>query len=370
MSHEIKKTNTVYKQLAWIPWVLFPLLAFGSLEYHLKKHEYQVEYGWTKVDDIAGNKNLDFMFIGTSRTACAINDKAFYETVGPHIDDPDGWFYGQNKGTGGTRLIYHYLGLRNVLEENPYQFKNTYFLIEAPAGFPEFSYWSDNWVYSTMENLVINDIRSNDVPKLLTTNTPLNDRLDMTMRYTLRDWTTYDSRERVRAEFYGWGTNLIEKSLTKVFGVKKQELPPIEDIVMGGFVSSNPEVAANADKILEHCLAQEDDYLNRPWQDWDNTILNEMVEMIRSYGGTVILYDVPQVTFLEDNVYHAPRRHDDRIAFEKWRAKKDIPLIKADFDYTDADFPDHMHLGAKKGKVFSEALGEVFIEEVLKADKE
>lgn len=350
-------------RLKWtmLLWVLAPVVVLVALEAHFRSVNYNFTMGWHTVDDVAGTRNLDYIFIGTSRTICAVDEQTFLDQIEKRTGHE---VYGHNMGAGGNRLIWHYLGIRYLYEEAPLQMKNTVFLIEAPGQLPEYMYWEDNWVYPRMEQLIVPTMREKDLDELWESDMAVNNKLDLSLRYLFKDWTTFAAREKARWEFLDAGTKTVEKGLEWIAGRPKPEDELIENLEFRGNVQGDPDVVRNAERLLADYKLREQEQLSRPWEDWEDTILQDIVDYVQERGGHVVFFEVPQPSTFDD-IYKSEQREIDREKFLAWAEKNGTPLITPDFEYDDGDFPDHFHLGARQAIGYSRALADKYLEQLV-----
>jgi len=358
--------ETVRPMPIWV-WILVPLAVIIGFELSIQDTGITFNMGWHTVDDVANAKKIDYLFVGTSRTLAAVDEATFTDEIWQQTGQG---LYGQNMGVGGVRLVWHYLGLRNLYQQaqdDPQlrqQLQGTTVLIEAPGELPEHMYWTDNWVYPTYEQLLIPNLRSRDLGPLWSSTMPLNLKIDLTLRFLFHDWDTFTFRGRIRHEFIRHGGMMVERLLAAVTGIERGEDEKIQDLNFRGNIKGDPDVARNAERLLAEWKFREQKKLQRAWRNWEETILADIVKTVQQGGGDVAFYDIPQPSGFDD-IYHTEQRNADRRAFYKAAEKWGTPVLKPDFEYTDDDFPDHFHLSGSESMPYSRALARAFVREVM-----
>src|SRR5512136_1011011 len=107
LSRETKFFRLVFK----FQWIVIPLLIWIAVEYALRKSDISLPRWYSRAETIARQRNVDFLFIGSSKVAAAFIENRFdiymSEQLGRKI-------VSINLGQGFSTPQLHYLGLRNL----------------------------------------------------------------------------------------------------------------------------------------------------------------------------------------------------------------------------------------------------------------
>ncbi len=349
------------RYLLWIGAFVFIIYVF---EMSFRESILSQTFGYEKTVAVAGNRYVSFIFTGTSRTLHAVDEDLIMNKVGKELGRD---WYGRNLSGGGNKIDNHYLGLRNLFRENPEYLQNTIVFIETPDELPEHMYWSDSWTFDDYKRNLIPNLRLEDMLPLFKSSTKLNTKLHLMINFLLYDWRSFESRYVLRHEFLAARSRDLAAWMEKIGGrAPKEEVIENIDENLGRNVKVDKEVLRNADVMLEQFIARNQEILFRPWDDWEDTVIDDIVDVVQSHGGQVVFFDVPQHSNYNGIYYEYETRDNDRKAFREYLKKKGCIYIKADFNYTDSDFPDKFHLGQTQSKPYSEALADQIIEKVLK----
>ncbi len=341
-----------------LPYLIIPALVLLGVEYKVREWRWQEQYDWGGMDKVAGSKPIEKVFIGTSRTLYGIDQDVFAQGVGAATGRAP---YVVNMGSGGTRLMYSYFGLRNLLERSPAQTQRLDLFIECPGGMPMYNTWNDIWFYPTMEGAIVPHLRWSDMGRLWSSSMTREEKLDLTVRFIGFSSVIFTKRGTVRAIFLLRGIAAVNSAYMLIAPERtKAVLDEGKGADMRTGQGPDMDVVRNEDYFFNIWKSQDKWNLDREWRDWDKTILADLIDMVRANGGRVYFYHIPQTERQE--AYFA-ERVEDLAAFRAQAAKWGTPYLHSDFAYSDEDFPDRFHLGKQASVEYTKAL----VEEYLKA---
>lgn len=349
------------RAMQWLIWILIPVIGFAVTESKLRESYIAFTAGWHTVSQMSGDKHIDAIFIGTSRTFYGVDEERFSSELSKLTGRR---FFSYNIGAGDTRLTFNYMGLRNLYHQHPAQVRGCIIFIEAPGGIPEYLLWTDEWTYQRAEQLLVPNMQWEDLPRLWRSHMTTEKKLDMTTRFLFFGTITFAQRHIIRYEFFLKGQQFTEGLLLDL-GAKPRESTELRtDKFLREGIKTVEDINRNAKKLFDDYYIREKDMLERPWREWDKSILGDLVTMVQRNGGRVVFFEIPQ-TSMFDRIYHTPMREEDRIAFEKQAAIWGTPILRTNLVYTDEDFPDHFHLSTEKSPEFSALLARKYAETVL-----
>jgi hypothetical protein len=343
-------------------WILVPALVYFAAEDRFRGSSWDQTFGWHTIPAVTGGKHIDSLFFGTSRTAAAVCEEDFAQRVANTTGQPH---YAYNMGAGETRLVFHYFGLRNLYKDSPRQLKGTTLFIEAPSGLPEYMFWTDAWIYPRAERNLIPVLRDDDLSRLWRADESVEKRLDLSIRYLLWSQRLFSMRHVFRHESLALGAKWMEGVLLHL-GARAPESQSgftEEELRIRGGIQADPAITRDAERVFKKYCEREKNVLNRPWQRWQDTILQDIVDLVHANGGHVVFFEVPQPTIF-NRIYGSSLREKDRAVFRAWADQVGATLVRADFVYTDADFPDNFHLAASLCGAYSTSLADAYVMEM------
>ncbi len=352
-----------WRVLNAVMYVAVPLVVFVVLEMLVAQREPEpwVSYDYNEAAAIAEGKHVDIMAVGSSRVIAGFDEHTFRHRL-RELTGQD--FVVQNMGSPGRRLIYHYLGLRNLFRDHPEQYRGTTFLIEAPFGLPEYQLRSDEWIYPNFPQHSIANIEPADLPEIFCTHAPFERKLDVTLRVMFKPSELLSNRLRTRNDVLQAGTNWTERVLEKLTENDSRASMINYDINPRGGLRTEFAQEQYADRMVRQWMEDEKEELLRPWRDWDQSVLGDIVHLVQENGGKIVFFEMPMHSITSD-IYHSDVHLVDRELFQRQAQEWETPIIETPFEYTDEDFPDKVHLSIDLLPVFSNMLAETYAEDIL-----
>jgi hypothetical protein len=259
-----------------------------------------------------------------------------------------------NLGQGYSSIQEHYLGLRNLLNKYPKSFHDFTVFLEAPgetANLLYYSQWTDNWINSDQVQLVVPLLRSTDIiPFWMSGSGSPAIKTYITLKYYLNPFKLVRFKERIK-----------EKLETKV---KEMIQPPSPgqkiDLSESGGVKTNPGDIEKI-RVSAERFAREQTDAQKPFSNWDETVLADLIGLIKSHNGKVIFFKMP-VSSVQLKVFRTKIHRDNKVLFKRQLKKWGAVILYPDFSYTDDDFPDLWHLRNSRCAEFSGKLAQAYID--------
>lgn len=347
-------TKRAWKNINLLLYIVLPLLAFGILELAVRErppNPYE-HYGYTGAPEEAAGKPVDLVAVGTSRVLAGILEE---ELAGELKEQTGRDWHVQNLGAPQRKLVYHYLGLRNLYKEHPDLYKGATVLIEAPSLLPEHMYWRDDWIYPGFAQMFLDNMHVQDLAGLMMTHAPLEQRLDVIIRFAMQWSELFSTRLRTRQDFLNWGTDFAEEFLDEAALFDSRQQMINLDINPRGGIRTEFLHRQLIERIYRQWLEDDRETLFRDWQEWDKTVLADIVKLVRANDGQVVFFEMP-LSSLNDLLYGAEGREEDRASFLAQAKEWGIPVVETSFASTDEDLPDWIHLSRPKAEEFSKVL--------------
>ncbi len=302
---------------------------------------------------------VDFVFIGSSRVASAIDENAFADVMAAYVGHPVRVL---NLGRGDSTAAEQALGLRALDQSMPRSARKYVLFIEAPGGLPDplmQGTWKDPWVFPAAKGLIVRMLRGQDIGPMWSSHMGFGTKLQLSVEWLLQrsDLVTYKD---------GWHDIIINKSTTELSrGLGKVD-PSLNDtssqpanLRSAGGIRTDP---AGVELAREEAIATKNQDLSTQtaWGNWDGQIIADIVRRHEAEGGQVVFYDMPLSSYFQ-RTYATTTRAGDRAVFTKWEDQIGTPHVHPHFATSDADFPDLWHMSASLAPVFTRALAQAWL---------
>ncbi|MGE5340928.1 MAG: hypothetical protein ACM3SY_05535 [Candidatus Omnitrophota bacterium] len=338
-----------------LQWVVIPFLLLAVANYGVR-HLVPTGPAWYEQAEINARNQPDHMpdviFIGSSRVAAAINNEAFDRRMSQLTGRK---IVSLNFGQGYSTIQEHYLGMRNLLKRYSKPYKPFTVLIEAPGEMVNIKYykrWTDDWINNGETQLLVPLLHVSDFLFFLKSSTDKsNDKTYVAFKYLTKSIDLIRYRERTKAKIDRTFKNLLEPPAPK-------NIAPQPDLTQRGGIKTDPKalemIRASAVTFANEMLSEQRDF-----QNWDQTVLADLIRLIESYNGTVVFYTMP-ASSVYSRVFNTNLHQKNKATFKKQLKKWNIPLLYPEFSYTDEDFPDLWHMKLSRSFEFSEKLADAY----------
>jgi hypothetical protein len=338
-------------------WVVIPLLLFLVLECTVRFWGSSGPVFWDIVEQSVQPGAVHFLFIGSSRVAASIDEKLFEEELLRQRPHPARAI---NVGTGYSYLLQHYLGLRNALRRYPEPLRGCVVFVETAAGLPEYSTVDGSeWYFDGRPDLLTQVLRLEDFPTMWVSAMPLEDKWHLSFRWLTRGSLLLARGHGVAMRVLAQTSDRLGEKIVSALPGIRTESPRPADLTTDGGVRTDQEGIALARRLaLESARREMSD--QRPLGKWTETVLEQIVVLVRQAGGQVVFYEMPL-----HSVQAAPRRTairmDDVASFRVQAAAWGASFLLPEFTFTDDDFPDLWHLKRSRAREFTAALARAWV---------
>jgi hypothetical protein len=293
--------------------------------------------------------HVDYLFLGSSRVAAAIDPAVFMKKNPGKIAIVAGRGY----STPGIQ----FQALNKRISEYPNYLKGANVLLEYPG--PDIftkQFDDDKWkVYEpmiagekAMPHLLLPYIGLKDLFYYLSeSKNSFPVKLDLTLLYFISCYRTFSYiKEKVPGK-------ILSNEL--IFGKSKQR----KYIESGGIRNDNIILARQ--KAKEVAILEKQKIENNPlytFNELNKSSLSVINNLIINHGGKLFLYKMPLSSVIT-NIYKSDQAKANIIVFEDWLRANNIEIINNEkFKYDDSDFPDLWHLRPERRAEFSVLLYE------------
>jgi hypothetical protein len=299
-----------------------------------------VPYGYEAAAREARRADLRFVFVGSSRTAAAIDPVAFVREPALRLPPTA---TATNQGRGYSTFVEDYFGLRRLADARPGGLADVVVFVEAPGGVPRLEPWSDSWVHPAYPELLSRVIVVTDLPRFWReSDTPAGTKAFVTgalLSPALLLW--------------GKGQDVVTAVLARIV---PRLLPARADLAGAGGVlvdeASLQRVRAAVVRAADEAMAAQAPITA---DVAERSVLHDIVRLVGEQGGRVVLYRVPVSSVLRaPSATAVGRANAETVArvVEGWS----VPILAPEFPTTDDDFPDLSHLRASRAAEFSRSL--------------
>jgi hypothetical protein len=287
---------------------------------------------------------VDFVFVGSSRVAAAINSDAFAQEVSREAGTR---VRAINIGRGYTTLAEHYLLLRALYQECAANLKGATVLIEAAEGLPEFSTLRDPWVHPDQPGLIVPVIDGAHVLRMwMGSATPLHDKIEVSVRLL----QVVDYIDGKRRRLLAIGNSLLRRINDRITDGNRSVDSSVDLSSSGGVLTDRAAVARARKLAVE--LATTAKAHQVAVENWSATVLMDINALVRAYDGRVVVFRMP-LSSVQRAPLSTPTRRADAESFRREAFGAGVEYLPVTFSTTDEDFPDYWHLRKSRADEFS-----------------
>lgn len=344
---------------AFLLWIALPLLLLLSLEALVRKLDRGsfARAAWYEgASDRLAQGQIDFLFIGTSRTASGFLPSTWEEEIEKATRRD---VVCVNLGRAFSGPVSHYFGMRELVRRYPEKMRACTVSIEMSAGIPSFSgSWNEPWFIEGNSQLVVDYMDRKDLKRFLRTpQHTFEEKAGVVSRYLGRGSALISGRRRLQQTIEWHGLRLTRAVITALGhegATAREDLPQNRQLRVdaGG-------IHFQRDLILER-VRPESLAAQRPLAPWESRVICQTAAELRAHGVRVVFHDVPVPSYVW-TACSTPVRLADRAAFDRWTAALGIQQLESGIEVTDKDFPDLSHLRAARIEQYTRALARNYL---------
>lgn len=306
------------------------VLAFGVTEGVLRAGVYERPRWYPRAIETLDGRPARFLFIGSSRVSAAIDVRRFASATGAPED------LTLNVGQGFSTVTAHALGIRRLSELG--LLRGTTVFVEAPQGVADTSTWATPWYQIEGAHFLMSVIEGRDLPGLWRSSQSVEEKLGASGRWLLSPSWIAVYREDIRV-----------KALARTYALTGLSAAPPPDDQRG--------VRRDVDdlgRIRASAIGAGQKMALAPVvPDWSATVTAWIVRRVQESGGHVVLYEMPMSSPMA--ILSSAQEQNARTLAEQ-AARWNVPILRADAAFGEADFPDLWHLSIPASWRFSDAL--------------
>lgn len=303
------------------------------------------------VSDRMESGRVNFLFIGTSRTASGFVPHVFEEEVEAETGET---VAALNLGRAFSGAVAHYFGCRELLRRHPEGMRGCTVSLEMSAGLPAFhGTWDDAWFFPGNTQLIVDYMSWSDLVRFLRTDAGFEAKAGVLARWLGRGSALVSGRRSIQQRVDWGGVRTVRAVLAKL-GARSAPSSGAELPANRQARTDFGGVQLQRDLILER-TGPEALAAQLPLGSWDDQVFCQLARMLDEHGVRVLFHDVPVPSYVWE-VNDTEIRVADRSAFGKWRADHGIREVRASMELTDEDFPDLSHLRASRVGEYSRGL--------------
>jgi hypothetical protein len=310
--------------------IVNPLYDYQVNSYTIDKRGYSIKrlYFPDKID------NIEYLFIGSSRMAAAIDINEIIRRTSDTI-------VVVNAGKGYLTGSVHYWALKKMIANNPKILNNSKVIVEIAGGM---NFTED----FTKEKFEIYD----GYPHFFLPHMNFHLFIDF-LKYS-------KCKPSTKLQLVGLYCSSLYRTLPFIRDKLKEKLIPIkgsEKLADEGGIKTDLKSIEHARQLMIEYAKEELEQqkyltpLNE--QDLDKSVLAAIHKLIVDNGGQLILLEFP-IHSVEMAIYTTELNKKNKKTFYNWTKNRSIPIITVnDFIYSDIDFPDYGHLASDRRVEFT-----------------
>jgi len=346
----------------WI-WTLIPLLILVGAELlaHRLVHKSVLNRTWYRgALDTAASQNLDFIFVGTSRTMSGIDIGVWEQETERALGEDLVCF---NLGRAYAGPVAHHFGLRELVEQYPERMRGCTVLIEFSAGLPEYTWdWDHQWFFAGNTQLIVDYMKFSDFRRFLALPNSFDCEVALATRYFGRPFNLMAGRRVIQQAVDYRGQRALRGLLSNLgagYRITDSQSGSLENPRL----RTDPQGVEQLRKIIRSRVDPTELARQESLTPWEDRIVCQTAEYLLEHGVRVAFYEVVVPSYVW-SVHGTEVRRKDRLAFSKWAEAHEIPIIESRFAITDGDFPDLSHLRADKVPDYTRSMVGAFLRTV------
>jgi hypothetical protein len=275
--------------------------------------------------------HVDYLFIGSSTTAAAINAEIFKtsdQTVAV------------NAARGYSTPSIHYNALKRLVSTKKDGLKGTIVLLELSGSYiyeqnADYNYTA----HKGMPHLLLPHI-NNPIKIFTASNNDLKTKSYLLALYLSSSLRTLPFiRERIKQKFVVRKKKSREDRLANEGGIRNDKLEKMRTTILKNI------------SIEKYTTGQ-----LLTTEVFNKSILSEINKLVTSSGGNLVLFTMPTSSQVQE-IYNTDIMKRNENIFKAWARQNDINIITVDnFYFSDEDFPDIAHLSITRRDEFSKLL--------------
>ena len=337
---------------SWAQWGILPVLVWVAAENYFAAWVVPREGGYVSESASPDREKIDFVFVGSSRVAAALDPTAFaaeYERVSGRT------VRALNLGGGGRDHRLHLFGLRNLFADYPERFGGCTVLLEAPFGlahhYPLDTAWFAKGQWPSRQ--VVSQIRTEDLADIWRAHPSWIQRAKFAGLAIQRSVQTLYFR-RLIGRSLRWKVDEVAEAVAARVGLRHRSQVPDLDLYARGGIRTDRDAVDDA-VVAARTLVRQDAETQVSFGTWHGTALEGLKDLVRENGGGLILFETQMASELE-KLYTSSTRQEDARTLEREITAWGVPILRIPFRYADEDFPDLWHLRRSLADGFSRRL--------------
>lgn len=257
-----------------------------------------------------------------------------------------------NIGLGGSTLGIHYIALQEKLKHDPNALRGANVFIESLFGQPNILTWKHEWPNSVASCGPY--IRPQDIPRLLHSSSPADVKFQLAASALFKSTLLVPEFQQKANRN---GENLVNVGFLGIRSLLYPNRPVMKEDTeissSGSIRTDNAGIRNTRAFVLAKGPALEKEaQARKPVKNWEETILYDLVQLIREAGGTPALFETVSSSYVRKSYFYPTPQEDDKN-FAEVRKRWRIPLYRVPLKYTDDDFPDLSHLSKDRAVEYS-----------------
>lgn len=307
------------------------------------------------IDAVEKGYHPNFLFVGTSRTRAAIDPMTWERVMAERFGIRTS---AVNLGMGWCTPMEHWHGLRAMLKANPTALQGTAVLIEAGEGIGYAERWDGNWIVEDRRDLLVPYLEPADFGRIWDSRTPSEIKFAIASDLW---FPAFDQMPRlrhiVRTDLDTLGMRIHEA----LWGKPVAKSASQADLSTDGGIRADKKGVELA-MFMADSMARADLKDQKPYGDWDSTVVADIVRLVKDAGGLPVFVRIPYSP-TQAAPLATPLRQADRVAFEAALRRWSLPaVVVPTYQPRPEDFPDKWHLRKTLAPEFTRSLAEAYLQ--------
>lgn len=322
-----------------LQWIVIPLIILVLANLFVGRISAPTWY--PKAKRLAEQRPPDYLFVGSSRTAAAIDASHFAKQIGESVN-------AFNLGMGYSTPAQHFLGLEQIINAAGGRIDGVTVMIETPRHAREFADWDYRWNHPDRPMLMENVLSPDRLVAYWSSTGSIAVKATTTARWLIKPLPVFSIPHRTG---HWLNRQFMEDLPTKLLGASPSGQA---DMVQDGGIRTDAQAVENAKRIAQQ-RTNEASRENKRVDFTDDLVITAICDMVHAAGGEVVFYDVPLISF-ELDLLAKPDRREQTEEFHQFLEAKGTTVLEPPFQYSDADLPDYWHLAASRRLDYTDAL--------------
>jgi hypothetical protein len=343
-------SQTFRSLICLLLFILGPFLVFEPVVRLVHKNMFQ------RFENQLSQGPVNLILVGSSRVAASIDADTLSSDLSNRFKKP---ITVANLGRGYSTPQDKFLAFKALFAKYSSHLQNTWLLIEAPQGIPDWATWNSPWAVQQEPGLISTYLEPTDFFQMAlhsSTPRPLVAEIGL-YRISRTALALRKVRDSLAVRIQTWRPTW--PALSSQSGPHSSSDPILTE--SGGILSA-PQVIQAARQLVQSPLENStsgDQKKSPALPPFDETIWAQVIQLAQQYKVRVAFFQPPMSTDdIQKTKLLFPNAALQQRSIEF--ANQGIAVLPANTSFPDSDYPDLLHLKPTQSKVFAQSLSQTF----------